>query len=56
MAASLVFKHGFGKHTWASGEVYEGNYEKGARHGYGKFTWSSGQTYQGEWRNGKMVD
>ena len=36
---------------FASGNVYEGNYENDARNGYGKMTWPSGSVYEGNWKN-----
>ena len=41
---------------FAGGNVYEGNYENGAKNGYGKFTWSDGNVYEGNWENGNMSD
>ncbi len=37
---------------YASGSVYEGNWENTLRNGYGKYTWSDGEVYEGNWENG----
>ena len=45
----------FGKMTYASGEVYEGEWKRGKRHGKGKTTEADGdkKTFENTWRNGK---
>lgn len=42
---------GLAKVRWASGDMYEGEVDKGIRQGKGKFSWSSGQVYEGDWSN-----
>jgi len=37
---------------YASGNIFEGNYENDLRSGYGKLTWSDGDIYEGNWKNG----
>jgi hypothetical protein len=45
--------HGKGKKTWASGEVYEGEWVDDKKHGTGKETRANGTIYHdGEWENG----
>ena len=46
-------KHGVGRMTYASGEVYEGEWADDLPHGAGKYTFSSGSVYEGEHVNGK---
>ena len=51
-------KEGFGKYTYASGGVYEGDWAGDERRGEGKMTWASGDKYEGEVRNfsyGKQI-
>ena len=45
--------HGFGRKTFAAGDVYEGHYKRGRKHGLGKYTASDGQYYEGEWADDK---
>ena len=51
--------HGRGTMTWASGDRYEGDFEKDLYHGRGTFTWADGRRYEGEWeknlRHGRGV-
>jgi hypothetical protein len=43
-------KCGYGIQTWASGSVYEGNFESDQLHGRGIFRWAQlGDVYEGEW-------
>eukprot|EP00808_Paulinella_micropora_P002615 g83051.t1 len=42
--------HGFGKNTYANGDVYEGEWQAGKMHGTGKYTFASGDVYEGEWQ------
>ena len=37
---------------FASGSVFEGNFENSKKNGYGKMTYSSGDVYEGNWENG----
>ena len=41
---------------YATGSVFEGNFENDLKNGYGKMTWSSGDVYEGNWENGNMSD
>ena len=49
--------HGKGYLKLASGEYYEGDFEKGKRNGYGTNVWTDGWKHTGYWkdnlRNGK---
>ena len=48
-------KHGFGKYTWANGDVYEGEWKDGTQgHGFGKYTLAHGDVYEGEWKDLKQ--
>lgn len=42
-------KEGFGKYTWASGNVYTGEFRADEREGYGEMNWVDGSSYRGEW-------
>ena len=45
--------NGFGKHTWADGDIYEGKWQNGLMHGKGgTYTFSNGSVYSGEFQNG----
>ena len=46
-------KQGHGKYSFAGGEVYEGEYQRGLNHGRGKLTHATGDSYDGEWADGK---
>ena len=46
-------KHGKGKMQWASGDVYDGDWNGGVIHGGGTFTYADGGVYTGEWENDK---
>ena len=41
--------HGHGKLTYATGNIYSGQYFEGMKHGYGKCTYVSGSVYEGQW-------
>ena len=41
---------GQGKYTYASGAVYEGQWEDGKPHGQGKYTKVGGEVYEGQWK------
>ena len=45
-------KCGYGIFSWASGNVYKGNYEDDLRNGYGQMYWGDGSYYKGEWVKG----
>ena len=45
--------HGYGTYTWASGNVYEGEYQYCLKHGKGKYTWANGDFYVGEFKYDK---
>lgn len=45
-------KSGYGIFTWASGNVFKGNYDNDSRNGYGEMYWTDGSFYKGEWWNG----
>ncbi len=38
--------------TWASGNIYKGEYKEDERDGYGEMKWTDGSVYQGEWNRG----
>jgi hypothetical protein len=40
---------GNGKITWANGDVFDGDLQKGQRHGKGLFIWANGNRYNGDW-------
>jgi len=42
------------KHTYPTGEVYEGGWANGIPHGKGRQTWPSGYVYEGDWVKGWM--
>jgi Zn-dependent protease with chaperone function len=42
------------KHTYPTGEVYEGGWAKGIPHGKGRQTWPSGHVYEGDFVKGWM--
>ena len=44
--------HGRGKYTYASGDVYEGEFKDDKRNGRGKYTYASGDVYEGEYKDG----
>jgi len=46
--------HGYGKVTFPTGDVYEGNWENGWRSGHGRSTFASGDIYEGNWENSKF--
>jgi len=45
--------HGFGRRTFAAGDVYEGNYRRGLKHGNGRYVSSDGNEYDGDWCDDK---
>jgi hypothetical protein len=47
-------KNGYGKYTWANGDVYVGEYKDALRSGKGKYTWPDGRVYYGDWLADKM--
>jgi len=46
--------HGYGKVTFPTGDVYQGNWENGWRSGHGRSTFASGDIYEGNWENSKF--
>lgn len=47
---------GFGKFTFNSGNIYEGEFCMSRKHGKGKLTFKgSGDTYEGDWLFDKMT-
>jgi hypothetical protein len=46
-------RHGKGKYTYASGNVYEGEWKDGKKHGNGKCKYASGNVFEGEWKEDK---
>ena len=44
---------GRGKHTYASGNVYEGEWKAGLKKGWGKYTFANGDVYSGQFKAGK---
>lgn len=45
-------KNGKGVFTWASGNIYKGEYSEDERNGNGQMLWTDGSMYEGEWRRG----
>lgn len=45
--------HGYGKMTYANGNIYEGEWFMGKLLGSGKMVYSNGEIYEGEWKNDK---
>lgn len=45
---------GYGKATWGSGDVYEGEWLGDAMHGRGVYTWVDGDSYRGDYVDGRM--
>lgn len=43
--------NGQGIYKWASGAVYSGEFQNGARNGYGQYTFKNGDVYIGEWQS-----
>jgi hypothetical protein len=46
--------NGYGKMTYANGDVYEGQWKNGLKQGSGVMDFSNGDKYEGQWKNGKM--
>jgi len=44
--------NGYGTYTFENGNMYKGNWQKGAFSGHGIFTWRDGGSYDGEWKDG----
>jgi antitoxin component YwqK of YwqJK toxin-antitoxin module len=44
-------KSGSGIYTYASGNKYDGCWDKDKRHGIGEFRWARGEIYKGSWAN-----
>ena len=47
--------HGKGTYTYASGNVYDGDFKDGTMHGKGTMTYADGGVYVGEYKDGKRV-
>ena len=43
------FKHGRGIYKYASGDLYEGDYQFDLKHGNGKMLFATGDEYVGQW-------
>merc|ERR1711871_1635442 len=46
-------QHGYGTHTWASGDRYEGQWRNGCPHGEGLFIGANGDRHEGQYFDGK---
>lgn len=46
-------KHGHGKETYVSGQVFEGEFLDGLRHGHGREVFPNGDVFEGEYRDGR---
>lgn len=46
-------RDGYGKVTYATGGVYDGQWIDGKRDGYGTYTFANGDVYSGQWKSGK---
>lgn len=47
-------RSGFGKQTYANGDVYEGNWYTGSRQGFGIYQFQNGDKYEGKWKDNFM--
>ena len=47
--------NGYGKMTYASGNVYEGEWKNSEMNGHGKYTYANGNVTYGEWENGQFI-
>ena len=45
-------KNGIGHYSWASGNMYKGDYLNDERHGNGQMIWTDGSMYDGQWIRG----
>ena len=45
--------NGFGRYTYANGQIYEDNYVNGNKEGKGKFTNPNGFVYDGDFVGGR---
>ena len=45
--------NGYGKYTYTTGQIYEGNYVNGVKEGLGKLISTNNHIYEGEFKNGK---
>jgi hypothetical protein len=48
-------KSGSGINTYASGNKYDGSFDKDKMHGIGEFRWADGKIYKGSFANGKIT-
>ena len=39
-------KHGKGRYAYATGNIYEGEFEASLKHGYGKYAFADGGSYE----------
>jgi hypothetical protein len=46
--------HGQGTYKFSSGNVYDGNWDKGLMNGYGRMSYYDGSVYEGNWKNNLM--
>jgi len=46
--------HGNGTMLWASGDLYEGQWNDGLKHGHGLFRFATGDVYTGEYARNEM--
>ena len=47
-------RHGKGKYSWSSGDVYSGEFYMGEISGEGTFTWVNGDRFEGCFKKGKL--
>ncbi|GFH46258.1 hypothetical protein CTEN210_02732 [Chaetoceros tenuissimus] len=47
-------RHGKGKYSWSTGDVYSGTFHMGEISGEGTFTWINGDRFEGSFKKGKM--
>ena len=48
-------KQGKGTYTYASGDVFEGNYVNNQRHGPGKLSKADGEVREEQWKEDKLT-
>ncbi|XP_069501740.1 radial spoke head 10 homolog B isoform X2 [Ambystoma mexicanum] len=49
-------RHGQGKFLYASGAIYEGEWNSNKKHGLGKFIFKNGRIYEGEFQNDLIAE
>ena len=47
-------KHGHGVYRWATGDTYQGYFNRDKREGLGHYVWAEGGDYRGEWAADRM--